>query len=365
MTCVRCPLCGVRTFGLGGSRRRGEAGHFLKLKCDEHDVAQKLVASNGTANGRFGTSVAIAAEGYAIVGEDKENQVYLYERQPEGTWLEVENFKLCGEGTSPTGGTSVSISGGRAVSGGQAVACVFERQPGGGWIAVQKLTPTENSSGFGESVSISGERILVGAASATHPGVSGEAAIVFERRPDGIWTEVTHLTASDPGYGYQYGLSVSLSGAYGIVGARKNGTGAVYVLEAKAQARGDRPDLSLGAGGTLNLALDAGAHNAGRTYLMLGSLTGLSPGLVFGDYTLPLNADGYFLTTLANPNVPPLSSSLGSLDADGRAAAAFDLPPGTAPSLAGVVLGHAFAVLDTGGAQPHVVSNPVPCTFVP
>jgi len=123
---------------------------------------------------------------------------------------------------------------------------------------------------------------------------------------------------------------------------------------------GDVRELSLAAGGVQTLTARAGATHRGMPYLILGSVSGTYPGMPVGDVVLPLNKDGYTVRTLNHPD-PPLSSSVGLLDELGAATAAFTLPPGGWPVLAGRTVHHACVVFDP--ARPGgigMVSNPVP-----
>jgi hypothetical protein len=101
------------------------------------------------------------------------------------------------------------------------------------------------------------------------------------------------------------------------------------------------------AGSTQTLALDGGRQHAGQIYLLLGSLTGTSPGITLGGVNTPLNYDPYFQWTLTNPNFPPLTNSRAALDNAGRAQAGFVIPPGVVPNLIGLHLYHAFAIVGT------------------
>lgn len=124
--------------------------------------------------------------------------------------------------------------------------------------------------------------------------------------------------------------------------------------------------ISLGQGGGVPFALDAGTDNAGDLYLMLGSLSGSSPGIPIDGIVLPLVQDAYTLFSLQSANLPPFANSLGFLDACGRSNAALTLPGGLSPALAGTVAQHAFFTLDsTGGTfAPVFASNAVPFQFV-
>ena len=93
------------------------------------------------------------------------------------------------------------------------------------------------------------------------------------------------------------------------------------------------------------LLLSAPAVHAGKTWLVLGSLSGTAPGFAFGGQSVPLNPDPYFA---ALPSLGVVASVAGVLDASGRAGTALRLPalPG---SLAGLVLHHAYVVLGPSG----------------
>ena len=120
--------------------------------------------------------------------------------------------------------------------------------------------------------------------------------------------------------------------------------------------------MSLGAGGTQTMSQDAGVANNGRFYIVLGSLTGTTPGLnLGGGVELPLIIDPYFSLTLTNPNQPPLGNSFGNLDALGQATTTFTLPAGSNPNLAGFTFSHASLLL----SPIDCASNPVSLLMLP
>lgn len=127
--------------------------------------------------------------------------------------------------------------------------------------------------------------------------------------------------------------------------------------------QGDWTTLSLGEGDVLTWRLDAGAPRGGESYLVLGSLSGTSPGVPLASGVLPLVPDGYFLHTLTHPNGAPLVDSLGVLDEAGVAQALFVLPPLEVPFLVGTTVHHAYASFDAFGA-PGLVSNAHGARFV-
>ncbi|MFQ5505246.1 MAG: hypothetical protein ACE5F1_10665, partial [Planctomycetota bacterium] len=110
------------------------------------------------------------------------------------------------------------------------------------------------------------------------------------------------------------------------------------------------------SGGRQDFTLAAGSAHAGRSYWLVGTMTGVAPASRFGSYDLPLVMDPYFTLTLT-PNTAILSNTLGVLNVQGQALnAAFVLPP--APGL-NLRLWHAFTVWDAS-SNLVFVSNPVP-----
>lgn len=125
------------------------------------------------------------------------------------------------------------------------------------------------------------------------------------------------------------------------------------------------PDVSVGGGGTQVWTLDAGLEHAGGVFLILGSVTGTSPGLPIDDTEIPLVFDVYTLYTMNSPNATPLEGTFGLLGVLGSAVAQFRLPPGSNPNLVGVELHHAFVVLDAADAEVLFASNAIPVRLVP
>ena len=143
-----------------------------------------------------------------------------------GVWVETQKLLASDGSTKDLYGNSCAIDGNTLVVGSyqaagpggnkQGVAYVYELQ-GLVWVETQKIQPTPATSPaeFGRSVSIHGDRILVGARADSGPG----AAYVFERQSS-IWVQAARLTSSDGQSGDQFGESVSVHGDKAVVGAR-------------------------------------------------------------------------------------------------------------------------------------------------
>src|SRR5262249_21035699 len=116
-------------------------------------------------------------------------------------------------------GQSVSISGDTMVVGAlvanshTGAAYVFTRS-GSAWTPIAELTASDGAAGaeFGVSVSIDGNTIVVGALGATINGHSKQGAAYVFTRSGSAWTQAAELTASDGVANDLFGYSVSISG---------------------------------------------------------------------------------------------------------------------------------------------------------
>ncbi|MHC4942317.1 MAG: plastocyanin/azurin family copper-binding protein [Planctomycetota bacterium] len=134
-------------------------------------------------------------------------------------------------------------------------------------------------------------------------------------------------------------------------------TGTVNVAELPLTVDSDTISES---GGSVNFMLDAGAAKANRQYILLGGVSGTSPGtpLPGGLETLPLNLDFFTDIVFLLINSPVFNNFLGTLDGNGTSTAT--LTTGPVPGAAGLVMYYAFAI----GFPYDFVSNPVEVTFV-
>jgi len=126
----------------------------------------------------------------------------------------------------------------------------------------------------------------------------------------------------------------------------------------------DVGSLSLAAGGTATLSLDAGSAFAGKAYWVLGSNTGTAPGLNGHGVHIDLNNGPYFQLTFNTPTHSLLSGFRGTLDVSGRASATVQVPAGFNPGLAGSQIDHAFVTLEAGGVV-SLVSESDSFTLIP
>ncbi len=210
----------------------------------------KLTASDGAAGDYFGHSVSLSGN-RALIGawadDDKggdSGSAYVFEWDGS-TWTQVAKLTASDGAERDWFGISVSLFGSRALVGApidddngsnSGSAYVYEWN-GSAWTQVAKLTASDGvaSDEFGRSVSLSGDRALVGAFGNDENGFESGSAYVFDW--DGTtWNEVAKLMASDGAEIANFGFSVSLDGNRALVGAYRDddygfGSGSAYVFE--------------------------------------------------------------------------------------------------------------------------------------
>ncbi|MFH2002212.1 MAG: VCBS repeat-containing protein, partial [Planctomycetota bacterium] len=107
-----------------------------------------------------------------------------------------------------------------------------------------------------------------------------------------------------------------------------NTTAYVDYFHAQGRLYTDENQVSESAGGTSHLYMKAGPDNGSRNYLILGSVSGSSPGFDLpGGEVLPLNWDLFTDILLSLLNTPTCADFMGTLDASGKATATLDIIP--------------------------------------
>ncbi|MHC4945145.1 MAG: hypothetical protein ACYTG7_19175, partial [Planctomycetota bacterium] len=137
--------------------------------------------------------------------------------------------------------------------------------------------------------------------------------------------------------------------------------GGVTYFQAIGPLSADENVLVESVGGEINFNLDAGIGNKGRKFIVLGSISGTSPGILLpgGTATLPLKWDVFTDLVLLLLNSPVCENFLGTLDGSGKASATFNTF-GPIPGTAGLMVHFAYALNNPW----DYVSNPVPIEIV-
>lgn len=199
-----------------------------------------LTASDGTAGDIFGVNVGISGS-YIIVGASRkkvgtqvfQGKAYVFNRV--GTAWNEQSELIAEDGAEQDYfGEQVSISGNYAVVGvnrrtvnnqsnaGQVY--VYYRRPGlqglpGFWLLYAVLVADDGAmgDGFGSSVGISGDFIIVGAPNKTISGnINFGQAYIFGRTVAG-WQQQCKLLPNDGTMENRFGSSIAISGDYAVV----------------------------------------------------------------------------------------------------------------------------------------------------
>ena len=240
---------------VGGSPRAdgngndiGSAYVFVKPSDRDWTAANqvaKLTASDGAVSDELGRSVWVHRD-TIVVGAHRDDDdgsgsgsAYVFVKPATGWVTATETAKLtASDGAAGDGfGRSVSVHGDTIVVGAYAdnddgnnsgSAYVFVK-PSTGWVTATetaKLTASDvaGSDEFGRSVSVHGGTIVVGAHRDNDDGNDSGSAYVFVKPSTG-WvtaTETAKLTASDGAAGDGFGRSVSVHGGTIVVGAHRD-----------------------------------------------------------------------------------------------------------------------------------------------
>ena len=198
------------------------------------------------------------------------------------------------------------------------------------------------------------------------PGPTGvNQGITYVFRDTGTgWVQESRVLAPEPGAEHVFGSAAATDGtrlAVGATGTAQSGpgTGSAYVYEVldpgcPTGLVTGAPGFSVALGGSVGFFLNAGSARAGGVYLVLGSLSGTSPGFVLDGLTIPLNPDAYLVISATAAGTAPFVDTVGVLGALGTGNAAFAAPPGLPASLVGTVVHHAFLTVALAGGIPTV-----------
>jgi hypothetical protein len=239
---------------VNGNSDQGSAYLFKRKTVNPSSWTEqaKLIASDGTANDKFGHSVAIAGD-YAIVGANGDDSftgsAYIFKRDDK-VWTQQAKLTSSDGTDSDQYGYSVAISGDYAIVGAEYADPYIFKRGGSFWTQTAKLTASDgtDSDQYDYSVAISGDYAIVGAYADAVGGNSLQgSAYLFKRDGTGTWPQQATLTASDGAAGDLFGHSVAIDGNHAIVGAVwDDGSGSAYVYDISGEDPGSEsiPEFS-------------------------------------------------------------------------------------------------------------------------
>lgn len=247
-----------------GVNMGGGAYIFHRTGLNTWDDGVRIQASSMTSYDAFGDSVDISGD-YAIVGAygtdttfegssiRNSGAAHIFKRTDVNDWSHVEMLEAPTPQASSFFGDAVAIDGDYAVVGAKAededtttaddsgAAYIFHRSTDTNmWDSVARVVSSDTtaadrySDNFGNAVSISGDRVAVGALYDDEEYIYAGSVFIFERTDTNTWSEGEKITlGSGAVRDDEFGTSLALEGNTLVVGARgpENHTGAVFVLE--------------------------------------------------------------------------------------------------------------------------------------
>jgi hypothetical protein len=180
---------------------------------------QKIVPSDSKIKDYFGTSISVHEKRAAISANGHNGLVgaaYIFECNSSGTWQEKEILTPQDGKAGYYFGGSVCLRddylliGAYGVEQFSGLAYMFKRDETGKWKEMQILSAPEKEKydGFGNSVSLDGDRALIGA-----PGhFDGRGAVFLFKQNGDSWEHVQKLTSSDFRPDDSFGRTVCISG---------------------------------------------------------------------------------------------------------------------------------------------------------
>ncbi|OFY78629.1 MAG: hypothetical protein A2281_16365, partial [Bacteroidetes bacterium RIFOXYA12_FULL_38_20] len=223
----------------------------MSASAQSYNETVKIVASDRQVNDLFGYSVSVSGN-YAVVGAYRYDYdvnginyiqdagaAYIFEKDVNGNWVEVKKITQTVRRANAGFGFSVSISGDNVIIGcyrdsyddtesnsvtNAGSAYFYQRNVSGDWNLIRKVVPSvrvENSY-FGRSACISGNYAIIGAP-LEQVGTKTEAGAVYFFKLAGTWNETDRVLSSDLTTGDEFGISVSISGDQAVIGAEAQG----------------------------------------------------------------------------------------------------------------------------------------------
>ncbi|MEN8130027.1 MAG: choice-of-anchor D domain-containing protein [Pseudomonadota bacterium] len=218
---------------IGFSLFFGAAAHAVTPAIDE---VAKLVAGDAEASDYLGYSVAVDGDTalVGVYGDDdlgsEAGAAYVFTRDSAGVWSQQQKLTASDGAADDRFGWAVAVQGDTAVIGKESwdffapppgAAYLFTRDSAGGWSEQQKLTAYDGEAGdyFGEALALSGDTVVVGAYGDDDMGDSSGSAYVFTRDSAGLWSLQQKLLASHDTSGENFGRSVGLDGDTAVISA--------------------------------------------------------------------------------------------------------------------------------------------------
>ncbi len=243
----------VGDFSYNGVGNDSGAVYVFEYDGNNWHQAEKLISSDIGSNDRFAMSIDLSVDRMVVGAQSDDDDgsssgsAYIFDYNG-GVWSETKKLTASDAASSDLFGNSVSLSGDRVLIGAygnddggssSGSAYIFDYD-GNNWTETVKLVALDDDSGdsFGTSVALLGDRAVIAATEDSIPAItsSSGAVYVFDFN-GGTWQETIKLTASDETSYKRFGNSVSLSATRLVIGAKgdrinsNSRTGSAYIFD--------------------------------------------------------------------------------------------------------------------------------------
>ncbi|WP_203258450.1 T9SS type A sorting domain-containing protein [Hyunsoonleella ulvae] len=228
----------------------GNWNEIQKLVASDRETFQPLLGETVAINGNYAV-VNAPLEDKGLAGQediDKSGACYIYERDTNGVWNEVQKIVSSFRGVNERwGDTSLAVLGDIIAVGAfrddtdvlgeneipsAGAVYLFQRDTNGVWNQIQKIVASGREQGewFGRSVDLYGNTLVIGAANEYLQGnlsTQYGAVYVFERDVNGVYIETQKIKPDALIHQSKFGHSVDIDGNRMIVGAHFMDIGSV------------------------------------------------------------------------------------------------------------------------------------------
>ncbi|WP_154221945.1 FG-GAP repeat protein [Marinicella rhabdoformis] len=233
---------------------------------------QKLTTSDGTDNTRLGASISlstnrmVAGANFHPTNGLAGGAAYVFEYNSNNSlWEETQQLLSDSIIDGANFGHAVSLSGDRILVGAiedtgivadSGAAYLFEYD-GQSWALRQKITEAAVDGGdeFGSAVSVVGDRLYIGAQNAGFNGAYSGVVYVYDRLSDDMlgtdWVKSDEIFGLDTNARDEFGVSISMDGGQMMIGAHRdfavaNNGGSAYIMDASFPVKVSVTGLSAG-----------------------------------------------------------------------------------------------------------------------
>jgi hypothetical protein len=214
--------------GGNDSNKKQDYIYIYKKAGQKWQQQAKIGDPGNTWKDMFGISMAITTTGTLVVGAScwstDRGEIWIYERSLQRYEL-VKNIKTPQGGPFNFFGQTVSVSGNNVLVGANDSAYVFTRAAQRSWVQTALIrNPGPADDNFGQSVSFYGTTAVIGAPGGHNGGPLTAGAAYVYVLSNGKWFLVGELTAPANAQGQGFGSAVAVNGSGIVIGMPVYGT---------------------------------------------------------------------------------------------------------------------------------------------